>query len=158
MSASTVVSPWLRMVSTLTMCYRAKSCTMMRSGISFWPIVCATTLPGVDYWSHKGLNNRAEKSHLPLRRRERMMQSFRSAGGLQGFTSIFSAVRNLFVPPRSRGPAWPPICTASSPWRNGEPRQACTPEANKAGLTAVSASLRDIIPDHPALPVRRGRV
>jgi putative transposase len=31
-----------------------------------------------------------------------MMQGFRSAGGLQRFTSVFSAVRNLFVPPHSR--------------------------------------------------------
>ena len=30
------------------------------------------------------------------------MQGFRSAGGLQHFTSIFSTVRNLFVPPTSK--------------------------------------------------------
>jgi putative transposase len=30
------------------------------------------------------------------------MQGFRSPGGLQRFVSVFSAVRNLFVPPRSR--------------------------------------------------------
>jgi putative transposase len=30
------------------------------------------------------------------------MQGFRSPGGLQRFTSVFSAVRNLIVPPRSR--------------------------------------------------------
>ncbi len=54
----------------------------------------------VDHRSHKGLNNRAENSHLPLRRREQAMQGFRSAGGLQRFVNVFSAVRNLFVPPR----------------------------------------------------------
>ncbi len=59
-------------------------------------------MPSVEHRSHKGLNNRAENSHLPLRRRERIMQGFRSPGGLQRFTTIFSAVRNLFVPPRSR--------------------------------------------------------
>ncbi|ANY84098.1 transposase (plasmid) [Microvirga ossetica] len=59
-------------------------------------------MPGVEHRSHKGLTNRAENSHLPLRKRERMLQGFRSAGGLQRFTSVFSAVRNLFVPPRSR--------------------------------------------------------
>jgi putative transposase len=58
-------------------------------------------MPKVDHRSHKGLNNRAENSHVPLRKREQMMQGFRSAGGLQRFTSIFSAVRNLFVPSRS---------------------------------------------------------
>jgi putative transposase len=55
--------------------------------------------PGIEHRSHKGLNNRVENSHVPLRKRERQMQGFRSAGGLQRFTSIFSAVRNLFVPP-----------------------------------------------------------
>jgi putative transposase len=58
-------------------------------------------MPRVEHRSHKGLNNRAENSHLPLRKRERTMQGFRSVGGLQRFTSVFSAVRNLFVPPRS---------------------------------------------------------
>ena len=58
-------------------------------------------MPSVEHRSHKGLNNRAENSHLPLRKRERIMQGFRSAGGLQRFTSVFSAARNLFVPPRS---------------------------------------------------------
>ena len=59
-------------------------------------------MPAVKHRSHKGLNNRAENSHLPLRRRERAMQGFRSPGGLQRFVSVFSAVRNLFVPHRSR--------------------------------------------------------
>jgi putative transposase len=59
-------------------------------------------MPAVEHRSHKGLNNRAENSHLPLRRRERVMQGFRSPRYLQRFVSVFSAVRNLFVPPRSR--------------------------------------------------------
>jgi putative transposase len=59
-------------------------------------------MPGVEHRSHKGLNNRAENSHLPLRKRERMMQGFRSAGGLQRFVSIFSAVRNLFAAPHQK--------------------------------------------------------
>lgn len=56
-------------------------------------------MPRVEHRAHKGLNNRAENSHVPLRKRERMMQSFRSAGNLQRFTSVFSVTRNLFVPP-----------------------------------------------------------
>jgi putative transposase len=58
-------------------------------------------MPAIEHRSHKGLNNRAENSHLPLRRRERAMQGFRSPGSLQRFVAVFSAVRNLFVPPRS---------------------------------------------------------
>ena len=59
-------------------------------------------MPNVEHRSHKGLNNRAENSHVPLRKRERMMQGFRSPGSLQRFVSIFSAVRNLFIPPRTK--------------------------------------------------------
>ncbi|QND62033.1 IS6 family transposase [Mesorhizobium huakuii] len=59
-------------------------------------------MPDVEHRSHKGLNNRAENAHVPLRKRERMMQGFRSPGALQRFVSIFSALRNLFVPPRSK--------------------------------------------------------
>jgi putative transposase len=58
-------------------------------------------MPRVELRSHKGLNNRAENSHLPLRMRERMMQGFPSMGSLQRFTSVFSSVRNVFVPPHS---------------------------------------------------------
>ncbi len=42
------------------------------------------------------LNNRAENSHLPFRRRERAMQRFRTARSLQKFTSIHSSVTNHF--------------------------------------------------------------
>jgi len=59
-------------------------------------------MPQVEHRSHKGLNNRAENSHVPLRKRERSMQGFRSPGSLQRFISIFSAIRNLFVPSRSQ--------------------------------------------------------
>ena len=58
--------------------------------------------PSLEHRAHKGLNNRAENSHGPLGKRGRQMQGFRSPGGLQRFVSVFSAVRNLFVPPARR--------------------------------------------------------
>jgi putative transposase len=58
-------------------------------------------MANVEHRSHKGLNNRAENSHLPFRKRERMRQGFRSIGSLQHFVSVFSALRNRFVPTRS---------------------------------------------------------
>ncbi|MER9255907.1 IS6 family transposase [Mesorhizobium sp. M0598] len=63
-------------------------------------------MPNFEHRSHKGLNNRAENSHVPLRKRERVMQGFRSPGGLQRFISIFSTLRNLFVPPKSKRSAF----------------------------------------------------
>lgn len=40
-------------------------------------------MTGVEHRSHKGLNNRAENSHQPTRRRERIMKGFKSARHLQ---------------------------------------------------------------------------
>ena len=54
-------------------------------------------MTNVEHRSHKGLNNRAENSHLPFRKRERTRQGFRSIGSLQHFVSIFSGTRNHFV-------------------------------------------------------------
>jgi len=45
-------------------------------------------MPGVEHRSHKGLNNRAENSHQPTRRRERIMKGFKSARHLQRFVSF----------------------------------------------------------------------
>ncbi len=42
------------------------------------------------------LNNRAENSHQPFRRRERAMANFRSAKSLQKFASIHASVHNHF--------------------------------------------------------------
>jgi putative transposase len=42
-------------------------------------------------------NNRAENSHLPIRRRERKMQGFKSAQSAQRFLSVHSAVHNAFA-------------------------------------------------------------
>ena len=56
----------------------------------------------LDHWTHKGLNNRAENSHLPFRKRERTMQGFRSPGGLQRFVSVHSAIGTSFSVPTLR--------------------------------------------------------
>jgi putative transposase len=42
------------------------------------------------------LNNRAENSHQPFRRRERAMAKFRSPGTLQKFAAIHASVHNHF--------------------------------------------------------------
>jgi putative transposase len=41
-------------------------------------------------------NNRAENSHLPVRRRERKMQRFKSPGSAQRFLAVHAAVQNTF--------------------------------------------------------------
>src|SRR5215207_8495081 len=56
-------------------------------------------MPGVEHRQHKGLNNRAENSHQPTRRRERIMKRFKSAGQTQRFLSVHDQVANLFRRP-----------------------------------------------------------
>ena len=56
--------------------------------------------PGVEHRQHKGLNNRAENSHQPTRRRERIMKRFKSPRQVQRFLSAHDQLANVF--PRSR--------------------------------------------------------
>jgi transposase-like protein len=58
----------------------------------------AKTQLGLSARHEEGLrkNNRAENSHLPVRRRERKMQRFKSPGSAQRFLSIHAVVHNSF--------------------------------------------------------------
>jgi putative transposase len=56
-------------------------------------------MPGVEHRQHKGLNNRAENSHQPTRRRERIMKRFKSAEQAQRFLATHDQVANLFRRP-----------------------------------------------------------
>jgi putative transposase len=62
-------------------------------------------MPGVEHRQHKGLNNRAENSHQPTRRRERQMKRFKSAGQAQRFLSAHDQINNLFHLHRDHLPA-----------------------------------------------------
>jgi putative transposase len=62
-------------------------------------------MPGVEHRQHKGLNNRAENSHQPTRRRERQMKRFKSARHAQRFLSAHDQINNLFLLPRHQMPA-----------------------------------------------------
>jgi putative transposase len=50
----------------------------------------------IEHRQHKGLNNRAENSHQPTRRREWQMKRFKSARQAQRFLSIHDPISNLF--------------------------------------------------------------
>src|SRR5215208_1849173 len=52
-------------------------------------------MPSVEHRRHKGLNNRAENSHQPTRRRERQMKRFKSPGQAQRFLSAHDGINNL---------------------------------------------------------------
>jgi putative transposase len=55
-----------------------------------------TIMPGVEHRQHKGVNNRAENSHQPTRRRERQIKRFKSARQVQRFLSIHDPIAKLF--------------------------------------------------------------
>ena len=59
-------------------------------------------LPGVEHRQSCYLNNRAEVSHQPARRRERQMQPFKSARHAQRFLSAHSRIHNHFQLRRHR--------------------------------------------------------
>ncbi|MDN7177442.1 IS6 family transposase [Caballeronia sp. SEWSISQ10-4 2] len=50
-----------------------------------------------EHRQHKGLNNRAENSHQPMRVREKVMRRFKSARHLLRFASVRDQVANLFM-------------------------------------------------------------
>src|SRR5215212_7373865 len=65
----------------------------------------ADVMPSVEHRRHKGLNNRAENSHQPTRRRERQMKRFKSPGQAQRFLSAHDQINNLFHLRRDHVPA-----------------------------------------------------
>jgi len=78
------------MVTDKLASYRAAKCQVM---------------PSVEHRRHKGLNNRAETSHQPTRRRERQMKRFKSPGQAQRFLSAHDGISNLCLLRRHRVPA-----------------------------------------------------
>ena len=67
-----------------------------------YPPAIRRVLPNVDNRRHKGLNNRAENSHLPVRKRERVMQRFKSTEHVQRFLTVFAPIGIHFLPRRHR--------------------------------------------------------
>ena len=62
-------------------------------------------MPGVEHRQHKGLNNRAENSHQPTLRRERIMKLFKSPRQAQWFLSAYDQIANFFSRRRNQDTA-----------------------------------------------------
>src|SRR5215217_7481885 len=69
---------------------------MVTDKLASYPAAKRELMPGVEHRRHKGLNNRAENSHQPTRRRERRMKRFESPGQAQRFLSAHDQINNLF--------------------------------------------------------------
>jgi putative transposase len=64
--------------------------------LASYPAAKKELMRGVEHRRHKGLNNRAENSHQPTRRRERQMKRFKSPRQAQRFLSAHGQINNLF--------------------------------------------------------------
>ena len=65
-----------------------------------YPPALRRVLPGAEHRRYKGLNNRAENSHRPVRKRERVLQRFKSPEHAQQFLEPFTAIGNHCRPRR----------------------------------------------------------
>ncbi len=68
--------------------------------LASYPPALRRVLPGVEHRRHKGLNNRAENSHRPTRRRKRSLQRFTSLEHAQQFLCPFGPISDHFRPRR----------------------------------------------------------
>ncbi|OYR26022.1 DDE domain protein [Brucella lupini] len=97
-----------------------------------------------DHRQHKGLNNRAENSHQPIRRRERGMKRFKSARHLQCFASIHDPRSTTFtIFPETASPLSFTANYARPPMPSGRISLACNlPNHNIIDQNASAHRLR----------------
>jgi len=71
---------------------------IVTDGLRSYNVISRELLPDVEHRRSKYLNNRAENSHQPTRRRERRMQRFKSPKQAQDFLSVFDILYQFFHP------------------------------------------------------------
>ena len=75
---------------------------IITDGLRSYGVARRVLLPNVKHRTSRYLNNRAENSHRPTRRRERQMQRFKSPSQAQGFLSAHGIIYGHFRPRRHR--------------------------------------------------------
>ena len=73
---------------------------VITDGLRSYGVARRAVLPEVKHRTSRYLNNRAENSHRPTRRRERQMQRFKSPGQAQRFLSAHAMIYGHFHPLR----------------------------------------------------------
>jgi putative transposase len=79
---------------------RYKPRRLVTDGLRSYGVAQREVLPGVRHRTSRYLNNRAENSHRPTRRRERPMQRFKSPEQAQRFLSAHAMIYGHFRPRR----------------------------------------------------------
>ncbi|HEV2122357.1 MAG TPA: IS6 family transposase [Chloroflexota bacterium] len=92
------------------LCRLVKGCgyaprVVITDKLASYPGAVRRVLSGTEHRRHKGLNYRAENSHRPTRRRERVLQRFTSAEHAQQFLAPFGPISDHFRPRRHLFPA-----------------------------------------------------
>jgi len=70
---------------------------MITDELASYRAVKRQMMASVEHRKHRGLNNRAENSHRPTRRRERQMRRFKSPDQAQRFLFAHDGINNLFL-------------------------------------------------------------
>src|SRR5271165_1441074 len=73
---------------------------LITDGLRSYGVAHRAVLPDVRHRTSRYLNNRAENSHRPTRRRERQMQRFKSPGQAQRFLATHAMIYGHFRPRR----------------------------------------------------------
>ena len=73
---------------------------LITDGLRSYAVAHREVLPDVRHRTSRYLNNRAENSHRPTRRRERQMQRFKSSAQAQRFLSAHDMIYSHFRPRR----------------------------------------------------------
>jgi putative transposase len=79
---------------------RYRPLCLVADGLRSYGVARREILPEVWHPTSRYLNNRAENSHRPTRRRERQMQRFKSSGQAQRFLSAHAFIYGHFHPRR----------------------------------------------------------
>ena len=75
---------------------------LITDGLRSYGVARRALLPSTKHRTSRYLNNRAENSHRPTRRRGRQMQRFKSSGQAQDFLSAHAIIYEHFRPQRHR--------------------------------------------------------
>jgi putative transposase len=89
-----------RFFKRLLMGLKYKPRKIVTDGLRSYGVAQHEVLPGVRHRTSRYLNNRAENSHRPMRRRERQMQRFKSPEQAQRFLSAHAMIYGHFHPRR----------------------------------------------------------
>ena len=80
----------------------SKPRVIVTDGLRSYNVISKEIVPDVEHRRSKYLNNVAENSHQPTRRRERRMQRFKSPEQAQAFLSVFGIVYLFFRPKKHK--------------------------------------------------------